>query len=58
MKKKLENNKDSITIIKMIGIRMPAGQIKSIKQLALDKNTTMQDIISTAIADYLKKHGV
>jgi len=58
MYKKQLDSKSSTAGWKMIGVRMPPELVKAIKQLALDKDTSMQKVTIEALQDFLKKHGV
>ena len=41
---------------KAIIIKLPPEQIKALKQLALDRDSTMQDVVSQEITKMLKRH--
>jgi len=43
---------------KMIGVRVPPELIKAVKQYALDKDLSMQDVTIDALKDFLKRNGV
>ncbi len=43
---------------KALLIKLPPDQIKALKQLALDLDCSMQDLVSKEIAELLKRHNL